>query len=186
MAKKDTTKSSVKRAKTPVRPMKKIKIKKLNAGRKTKYHEDFPLLAQDYARRGMIDKEICKKLGISQESFYLYLRTYPEFAEALKEGKKPVDVEVENALLKRAKGFSYEEVHAEFRAKDAKDKKAKPIVVKKITKMVVPDTTACIFFLKNRRPGLWKDRHNFDVSGNLNLKVITAVPRPKKKRKKNG
>lgn len=185
MAKKDTAKSSSKSPKIAPRAVKKFKKNKSNAGRKTKYHEDFPLLAQDLARRGMIDKEICKKLGISTESFYLYLRTYPEFADALKEGKKPVDVMVENALLKRAQGFEYEEIHAEFRPQDKDDKKAKPIVVKKIQKIVVPDTTACIFFLKNRRPALWKDKHNLDLSGHVNLKIVTAVPRPKKK-KKNG
>lgn len=184
MAKKDTTKSSIKRAKTPLRPVKKFKIKKSNAGRKTKYHEDFPLLAQDYARQGMIDTGICKKLGISVATYHEYQKEYPEFLKAIKEGKKPVDVEVENALLKRALGFTYEEVHAEFRAKDKDDQKAKPIVVKKITKMVVPDTTACIFHLKNRRPGRWKDRQHFDLNGNLNMKVITAVPRPKKKKEK--
>lgn len=184
MAEKKNTKYSGKGGKHP-RAGSQAPQKKSNAGRKSKYHEDFPLLAQDFARRGMIDKEICKKLGISQESFYLYLRKYPEFSEALKEGKKPVDVEVENALLKRALGFSYEEVHAEFRPQDKDDVKAKPIVVKKITKMVVPDTTACIFWEKNRRPGLWKDKHNLDVSGSVNLKVISAVPRPKRKRPNN-
>lgn len=184
MAKKDTKKSRVKSPKITPHPVKKPEIKKASkAGRKTKYHEDFPLLAQDFARQGMIDKEICKKLGISQESFYLYLRQYPEFADALKEGKKPVDVEVENALLKRAKGFSYEEVHIEFKPKGEDEEKAKVKSLKKITKVVVPDTGACIIWLKNRRPTKWKDKHELDL-GNVNIRVVSAVPRSKKKKEK--
>lgn len=184
MAKKDTAKSSLKGKKITPRQIKN-KIKKSNAGRKSKYNEDFPLMAQDFARRGMIDTEICAKLGISVATYHEYQKLYPEFLKAIKEGKAPVDVMVENALLKRALGFEYEEVHAEFRPKDVNDKKANPIVVKKIKKMVVPDTTACIFWEKNRRPGLWKDKHNLDVSGSVNLKVVSAVPRPKRKRPNN-
>lgn len=153
---------------------------------KLKYKEpDFPLFAEDYARRGLNDKQIAKKLGIAECTFYQYQKGYPEFSEAIKRGKAPVDVEVENALLKRAKGYEYEEIHTEYRPKGKTNEKAKPSLIKRIKKQVVADVTAQIFWLKNRRPKLWKDKHNLDVSGNVNIKVVTAVPRSKK-RKKNG
>lgn len=152
--------------------------------RKEKYEDTFPLLAQDYARRGLIDKQIAKKLGISEPTYYEYQKKYPEFLKAIKKGKAPVDVEVENALLKRAKGYEYEEIHTEYRPKGKTDEKAKPSLIKRIIKQVVPDVTAQIFWLKNRRPKVWKDKHDVDVFGNVNIKVVTAVPRPKEK--KNG
>lgn len=152
---------------------------------KPKYDDNFPLLAQDYARQGMIDKDIAKKLGIATCTFYEYQKEHPEFSEAIKKGKMPVDIEVENALLKRAKGFEYEEVHVEYKPKGKEDEEAKkrPTLIKKIKKFVVPDTAACAIWLTNRRPGLWKHRQQVDVAGNVNLKVITAVPRSKRKKK---
>jgi hypothetical protein len=150
---------------------------------KQKYEDTFPLRAEDYARRGMIDTQIAKMLGISHETYYQYQKKYPDFSDAIKRGKKPVDVEVENALLKRAKGFSFEEVHVEY--KPGKKTGDKPVVVhiKKIKKFVVPDTTACIFWCKNRRPKQWRDKHEFDI-GDVLIKVITAVPRPAKPKDK--
>ena len=131
---------------------------------KEKYDDTFPLLAEGYAREGMIDKEIAAKLGISESTYYEYQNKYSEFSEAIKKGKKPVDIEVENALLKRALGYEYEEQTVEYKA--AKEGEAvKPTHVKKTKKQVVPDVTAQIFWLKNRRPDLWKDRQ--DHSGKL-------------------
>lgn len=131
-------------------------------GRPNKYDDNFPLLAQDYARQGMIDKEIATKLGISERSYYEYQKQYPQFMQAIKRGKAPVDVEVENALLKRAQGYEYEETHVEY--KPGKDKKAKliPTAIRKIKKQVVPDVTAQIFWLKNRRPDKWRDKQEID------------------------
>lgn len=127
---------------------------------KLKYDDTFPLRAEDLARKGLIDKQIAKGLGIGVTTFYQYQLDYPEFAKALKQGKAPVDVEVENSLLKRARGFDYEEIHTEYRLKPGEtkpDEKAKPSIVKRITKKVIPDVTACIFWLKNRRPDRWRE-----------------------------
>jgi hypothetical protein len=134
---------------------------------KLKYDKDFPIRAEGLARQGMIDKQIYKALGISHETFYRYLKIYPEFSEALKKGKSPVDTEVENALLKRALGYEYEETMIEYKppegGKDEKDKTAKPVAIKKTMKQVIPDVTAQIYWLKNRRPDKWRDRHEMGI-----------------------
>jgi len=152
---------------------------------KQKYNARLPALAEKYARAGMIDKQIAKKLGICLASFYKYQIKHIEFMEALKRGKAPVDAEVENSLLKRTLGFEYEETTVEY-SPGPKGGKAKPNSIKKTTKMVIPDVTACIFWLKNRKPQRWRDRHDFNVTGDMNIKVVSAVPRPKKKGKKHG
>jgi len=56
---------------------------------KLKYQDDFPKIAEDYARKGATDKDIARRLGISQDRFYNYLKRFPEFYEALKRGKIP-------------------------------------------------------------------------------------------------
>lgn len=152
-------------------------------GRSSKYIPDFPLLAEGYAREGMIDKTIATKLGISVSRFYEYVKKYKEFKDALKRGKKPVDVEVENALLKRAKGYTYEETKVEFAPRIVEGQQTDRGTPQKITrtkKEVVPDTIAQIFWLKNRRPDKWRDRHDFDFKGDMSIKVISAIPRPPK------
>lgn len=152
---------------------------------KPKYEENFPLLAEDYARQGMIDREIARSLGISRAIFYEYQKKYPDFLDSIKRGKAPIDFEVENALLKRALGYEYEEVMVKYKpGKSDKDKdKPKAAVIRKTTKQVIPDVTAQIFWLKNRRPRLWKDKHIVGMAGNVNIKVVTAVPRSIKQTK---
>jgi len=163
---------------------------------KLKYDKDFPLRAEDFARRGMTDNQIAKALGIHRATFYEYLKIYSDFSDAIKRGKGPVDVEVENALLKRARGYEYEEVMVEYKpGKESKkgkkkDEKALATLIRKTQKQVVPDVTAQIVWLTNRRPALWKHRKDVALTGNLNIKVITAVPRSiplsDKKEGKNG
>lgn len=94
-------------------------------------------------------------MGIVLSTLCVYKNKFPEIKEALKRGKAPVDIEVENALLKRALGYEYEEVTTEiFSTPDGGERKH----IKKTKKQVPPDTTAQIFWLKNRRPDVWRDK----------------------------
>ncbi len=131
------------------------------AGAKTKYDiNTFPLLAENYARDGLNDEQIAKKLGIAVSSFYNYQKQHIEFMEAIKRGKAPVDFEVENSLLKRAKGFEYEEVTKEVEVLTNGEFKVKSI--KTVKKYTPPETAAMAFWLKNRQPKKWRDRQEID------------------------
>ena len=115
-----------------------------------------------YARNGLTDQEIAKKLDISLSSFAKYKKKYPDIiGKALKENKEVVDFQVENALLKRAMGYTYEEVKEEYEM---------GTLVKRTvtTKVVVPDVTAQIFWLKNRNATEWRDRREVDNTLALN------------------
>lgn len=59
---------------------------------------------KDWVRNGATDKEVAKRLGISEDSFYKYKKEFPEFSESLKESKEICDAEVESALHKAAVG----------------------------------------------------------------------------------
>lgn len=137
---------------------------------KCKYDpKTFPVLAEGYARSGLTDQQIAHNLGISKDTFYKYVKKFSDFSEALKRGKGPVDFEVENALLKRALGHDYEEIHTEVR--EYKDgTKAK--VMKKTVHFIPPDVTACIFWLKNRRPEQWREKvESFGATDNIDEKM---------------
>lgn len=81
-----------------------------------------------------------------------------EISEALKKGKEVVDIQVENALLKRALGYEYTEERIEVSEKDGRK-------VVQTVKTVLPDTTAQIFWLKNRVPAKWRDKPPEQVAG---------------------
>ena len=109
------------------------------------------ILLEGWAKSGLIDEQIAKNMGIAPSTLYEWKKKSKEFSEALKKGKEVIDFEVENALLKRALGYEYEEETYE-----------NGILTKKVKKHVPPDTTAQIFWLKNRKPNNWKDRVETD------------------------
>ena len=112
---------------------------------KGKYQEwleaDNLILIEDWARQGLTEEQIAKNMGIGLTTFKQWKKKYQPIWTALKKGKAPIDFEVENALLKRALGFEYEETETVFEDVDG---------------FVPPDTSACIFWLKNRKPNHWR------------------------------
>ena len=124
-----------------------------------KYHdwitEEGLIKIEGWARDGLTDEQIAHNIGIRRETLYVWKNKYPNISNALKNGKEVVDRQVENALLKRALGYEYEEVK-QIIEKDEKGKDRKRI--EKTIKQVIPDTTAQIFWLKNRKPDEWRRR----------------------------
>ena len=110
-----------------------------------------------WARDGLTDEQIAKNLGIAYSTFREYKNKYSALSAALKKGKEVIDYEVENALLKRVLGYEYEEVTYEHGEE-----------TKRVLKHVVPDTTAQIFWLKNRKPQQWRDKKDIEHSGEVN------------------
>lgn len=128
-------------------------------GRKGNYEEwltpDGLLQIEGWAREGLINKQIANNIGITDRTFSDWVGRFPSISSALKKGKAPVDLEVENALLKRALGYEYEETITEIEElAEGKQKKH----IRKIKKHMPPDTTAQIFWLKNRKPSRWRDK----------------------------
>lgn len=115
--------------------------------------DDGLLLLEGWARDGLTDEQIAHNCDINKATLYEWKKKYPDISDSLKKGKEIVDIEVENALLKRALGFQYDEVTQELNTDTQRLETTK--VVKK---MVVPDTTAQIFWLKNRRPDKYRDK----------------------------
>ena len=91
-------------------------------------------------------------MSISYSTFREWKKKYSALSAALKKGKTPVDFEVENALVKREMGFEYEETETTIEEIDGKQRKR----IKKIKKVALPETSAIIFWLKNRMPEQWR------------------------------
>ena len=111
------------------------------------------LKIEGWARDGLTDEQIARNIGVSVSTLNNWKIKYVEILESLKTGKEVVDRQVENALLKRALGYTYEEITYEG-----------GVETKRVVKEVVPDTTAQIFWLKNRKREAWADRQNIELS----------------------
>ncbi|MCI6468135.1 MAG: helix-turn-helix domain-containing protein [Faecalicatena sp.] len=126
------------------------------------------LKIEGWARDGLTDKQIAHNIGVTEQTLNNWKNNYPSFFESLKRGKEVIDRQVENALLKRALGYNYDEVTQEiFKNPETGETELK--VTKVVTKQVSPDTTAQIFWLKNRKPEEWRDRKDLDLSGGLKV-----------------
>ncbi|GAX04083.1 hypothetical protein IWT140_01720 [Secundilactobacillus pentosiphilus] len=159
------------------------------------------LKLEGWARDGLTDEQIAYNVGISTSTLYNWKRLHVEILEALKRGKVVVDRQVENALFKRALGYSTTEKQIapvelsedeydfnkrkainEFKMKhpDATDDdiadfaahvpKTKDVVVRQVEKDVPPDTTAIIFWLKNRKPEAWRDKQDVNLGGDIGVR----------------
>lgn len=115
-------------------------------------------MAYKHCLNGCTDKELAEVFEVSESTLNLWKQKHPKFSEAIKKGKRIANAEVAASLFKRATGaftlpavkiFQHEGQSYEH----------------EYTERFPPDTTAAIFFLKNRDPEHWRDRQQHEVSG---------------------
>lgn len=130
-------------------------------GRPSKYPKgyaaDFPELGRKLALLGATDEEIAGVFGVSPTAIAEWKVAYPEFAQALTDGKRKADASVADRLFQRAMGYEHDEVDIRVVAGE--------IVQTPIRKIYPPDTTAGIFWLKNRQKAQWRDRVDTELTG---------------------
>ena len=129
----------------------------LSMARPPKYNPETAAWALKLCRLGATDAQLAAAFEIAESTLNRWKHDYPEFREALKNGKALADAEVADALFHRATGYSHPAVKI-FNADGL------PMVVDYV-EHYPPDTTAGIFWLKNRQPGLWRDRVQQELSG---------------------
>jgi len=123
--------------------------------RPTSFKPEYCEQAYKLCLLGATDDQIADFLGKSPSLIDQWKQRYPEFKEALHRGKTEADAIIAESLFHRAKGFAHPDVHISNYKGEIK--------VTEITKHYPPDTTACIFWLKNRQrvSGRWLDVHEF-------------------------
>lgn len=114
---------------------------------------------QGWARDGLSDEQVAANMGISRSTLNAWKKKFPDISDTLKKGKDIADREVENALFKRAVGYEFDEVTEELM--DSGELR----VTKMIRKQVAPDTGAAAFWLKNRKPDVWRDKQEVEHTG---------------------
>jgi hypothetical protein len=130
------------------------------AGRPSKYKTEYAEQAYKLCLLGAIDKDIADFFGVDERTINRWKEDHIEFCQSLKGGKIGADATIAQKLYHRAKGYEHPE------DKIFNDGGI-PLVVPTI-KHYPPDTTAAIFWLKNRQPDKWRDKQEVE-STNLNL-----------------
>ena len=117
----------------------------------------FPRLAEirNWCMKGRTNEEMCELLGISPDSWYTYVKDHDELNIIVSAGKALVDNQVENAVLKLALGFEYEEIKTTIEEDHNGKKRTR---IEKTKKYMPPNPTAQAFWLKNRKKEEWGDR----------------------------
>ncbi len=141
------------------KPASRPKAKKPSSpvGRPSAYRKEFAQQAKKITLLGATDMDLADFFGVALSTINLWKLKHPEFSESLKVGKDSADERVISSLYHRAIGYSHPEV--DIRAVDG------VIVQTPLTKHYPPDTTAAIFWLKNRRKEEFRDKveHTHDV-----------------------
>lgn len=138
-------------------------------GRPSKFKPEFLEQARKLAALGATDRDAAEFFEVTESTLHLWKHTQPGFSEALKVGKETADARVEQSLYRRALGYSHDEVHITV---------YEGVVTQTpIVKHYAPDTTAAIFWLKNRQPEFWRDVKAQEISGPDGGKLIINVRR---------
>jgi len=146
-----------------------IKRRKPGGGRKSKYNEGMNKIVKSLTAKGCTDKQLAIFFGVDERTITNWKKQFPLFFLSLKTGKKMIDAEVEASLFQRAIGYSLPDVHISSYEGE--------ITITPIVKHFPPDTTAQIFWLKNRKPKQWRDKQDINLSGEVNSnKIIPIMP----------
>jgi len=138
-------------------------IKEKNkGGRPTDYKNEHVELVYKYCLLGLIDIQMADLFGVSEVTFNAWKKKYPEFLKSIRLGKEIADADVALKLRERAMGYSHPDTHISNFQGD--------ITVTPITKHYAPDTAAAIFWLKNRKPKLWREKQEISLKGDTPLR----------------
>lgn len=132
--------------------------------------DDKLILLEGWARDGLSEEQIAKNMGITRPTLWDWKKKELNIFNALKKGREVADYEVENALFKRALGYTIQ-INEQKIDKDG-------CVHDTIRDMHVPaDTTAQIYWLKNRKPKEWRDKVEQEITSFNRYNIVNDLPK---------
>ena len=143
--------------------------------RKSKYDPKYHVpWVKGLAARGYSVQEMAADMGVATSTLNKWIKENEELSDALKKGRSFSDTQVELSLYKRAIG-GFKITEKKTIVSSAANGEQKPVRVEVVEKDVPPDTTAGIFWLKNRRPDLWRDRQDINVESDEWVDALKAT-----------
>ena len=144
-------------------------MSKAKRGRPSSFKPEFVGQAVKLCQLGATDVEMADFFEVAVSTFYLWKNEHPEFSEALKTGKEAADERVERSLYHKANGYTFDAVKIFMPAG------ADAPVYAPYREHVPPDTTAAIFWLKNRRPDQWRDKSTQELTGANGAPLVPTI-----------
>ncbi len=135
--------------------------KKRPRGRPKSFKVEFIEQARKLCILGATDYELANFFEVDTRTIYRWKNTHPDFCQAVVVGKEKADDRVERALYNRAVGYSFETEKVFQYQGD--------VIRADTVEHVPPDPGAAMNWLKNRRPGEWRDKidHVHGVTGEV-------------------
>lgn len=134
------------------------------AGRPSDYSPDYVEQATKLCELGATDEDLAGFFKVNRTTIWRWAQAHEEFCNALKVGKKAADERVASSLYHKAIGYTFDSEKV-FQHQGE-------IVRAPVKEHVPPDTTAAIFWLKNRRPDEWRDKRDIEASGDLIVNIV--------------
>lgn len=133
-------------------------------------------LLRGWARNGLTDEDIAANMGISRSTLSEWKKNYPDISDALKRGREYADMRVENQMYQNAVGYTYTEQQAikvkrTYWDNAGRKCEAEDVKIVDVVRYHPGETTAQIFWLKNRRPEEWRDKIITEQEGPMNVEV---------------
>lgn len=153
-------------------------------GRPTGFKPEYVAQAEKLCALGATDAEIADFFDVTPRTIHRWKLQFEEFCHALKTGKDLADERVQRSLFHRASGFVFVEQQAfklktvEFNEAGKRVRETEEVRVVDVERMAIPDTTAGIFWLKNRRKDEWRDVQGREHTG-LNGGPIESAEKPR-------
>jgi hypothetical protein len=139
--------------------------------RPSKYKPEHAEQAAKLCKLGATDAQLADFFEVSVSTINLWKIEHPEFSESVKVPKAEADACVEQSLYRRAMGYEHDETDIRVVGGE--------VVMTPIRKHYPPDSTAMIFWLKNRKPAEWRDKIEQEHSGTVQIgRVTREVIRP--------
>lgn len=135
-------------------------------GRPTKFSDALQEKMIELYEKGKTDEQVAEIIGVSKKTINNWKGKHPDFLYSLKEAKQIADDLVEASLFSKATGYSHKELKV-FNYEGE-------IIEHEIEKHYAPDTTAAIFWLKNRQPERWRDKSDLEIN-NLREKTDEEI-----------
>lgn len=119
-------------------------------------------MLEAWARDGLTDEQIANNMGIRRSTLNEWKKKFPDISDTLKKNKEIADAKVEKSLFQRALGTKVKVKKPikvkEIKTKDGKRTEKEHIEYVEEEVYIPPDTTALIYWLKNRLPAKWRDK----------------------------
>lgn len=148
--------------------------------RPTRYIRENADIVFRYALLGLTNERMAELFHVAGSTFDLWIKRHPEFSGAIKQGRDDADAKVSDSLYHRALGYEYDEqvpikIKKVVYDNGKRVSETESVVMKTVHRVVPPDNTSMIFWLKNRQKANWRERHELTGADGGAIEAATTV-----------